>query len=269
LDASKVSFFGLSWGAITGTPFIALANSGVVNPATGELLPFNPYSITSASLASPGGGLAGVLLESPEFGPSAMAGLTGSGAFKELIEEGTGIKVEDMTTEQYADAVATYYPSFAQAFNIAAQWALDSSDPTNYADTVQKTQTPVHLLEIVGTGVEVCNNITIPENCSDQVVINSSASLPLVGTEPLIAALGLSGISETIGDGTSMVSAVVRFIKGHHSSALNPATVPGIAENAEVNLAVTVEMQTEIVNFAASGGKYLPINDNTNILVVE
>ncbi|MDX2367498.1 MAG: lipase, partial [Colwellia sp.] len=46
LDASKVSFFGLSWGAITGTPFIALANSGVVNPATGELLPFNPYSIT-------------------------------------------------------------------------------------------------------------------------------------------------------------------------------------------------------------------------------
>lgn len=269
LDASKVSFFGHSWGAITGTAFIALANSGVVNPATGELLPFNPYSITSASLASPSGGLAGVLLESPEFGPSAMAGLTASSAFKELVAEETGIEVENMTEQQYADAVAMHYPGFAQAFNIAAQWALDSSDPINYADTVQQTQTPVHLLELVGTGVEVCNNITIPENCSDQVVINASASLPLVGTEPLIVALGLSGTSETIGDGTSMVSAAVRFIKGHHSSVLTPVTVVGIAEDAEANLAVTVEMQTEIANFAASEGKYLPITDNSNISPVE
>ena len=270
LDASKVSFFGLSWGAITGTPFIALANSGVVNPATGDLLPVNPYAVNSASLASGGGGLAGILLESPEFGPSAMAGLTASDAFKTLVEKESGTKVEDMTEEQYGEAVALYYPGFAQTFNIAAQWVLDSSDPINYADTVQQTQTPIHFMEIVGTGVEVCENITIPENCSDQVVINASANSALVGTEPLITALGLSsGISETIGDGTSAVSGAVRFLKGHHSSVLNPATVAGIAEDAEANLAVTVEMQTEVVNFAASGGKYLPITDDTHVLPVE
>jgi Pla-1/cef family extracellular lipase len=269
LDASKVSFFGLSWGAITGTSFIALANTGVVNSATGELLAVNPYAVDSASLASAGGGLAGVLLESPRFGPSAMAGLTASDAFKTLLEEETGMSVDSMSEQEYTDAVALYYPAFAQTFNIAAQWVLDSSDPINYAESVQQSQTPIHFLEVIGTGVEVCENVTIPENCSDQVVINSSDNLPLVGSEPLISVLGLSGISDSLGDGTSSVSAVVRFLKGHHSSALNPAAVAGIAEDADANLAVTVEMQTEIVNFAVSGGKYLPVTDNTNVAPVE
>jgi Pla-1/cef family extracellular lipase len=260
LDATKVSFLGHSLGAITGITFTALANSGVVNPATGELLPMNPYGINSASYAFPGGGIPGVLLNSVSFGPVVKAGLTSSQSFIDVVEETAGKKVEDMTEAEYATYVEAIYPAFANEFNFAAQTIIDAADPVNYASTVKTTMTPVHVLEVVG------DEAAGGSNKADQVIVNAVASLPLVGTEPLIRELGIQGASDTVGDGTTAVSAAVRFLKGHHSSILSPAVSPGAAEDATANLEVTIEMQSEVASFAKTGGKLLLITDNKHIV---
>lgn len=260
LDATKVSFLGHSLGAITGITFTALANSGVVNPATGELLPVNPYGINSASYAFPGGGIPGVLLNSVSFGPVVKAGLTSSQSFIDVVEKTTGKKVEDMTEAEYAGYVEAIYPAFAAEFNFAAQTIIDAADPINYAVGLIETMTPVHVMEIVG------DEAAGGTNKSDQVIPNYNASLPLVGTEPLIQALGLQGANDTVGDGTTAVSAAVRFLKGHHSSILSPAVSPGAAEDATANLEVTIEMQSEVTSFAKTGGKLLLITDNKHIV---
>lgn len=260
LDATKVSFLGHSLGAITGITFTALANSGVVNPATGELLPMNPYGINSASYAFPGGGIPGVLLNSVSFGPVVKAGLTSSQSFIDVVEETAGKKVEDMTEAEYATYVEAIYPAFANEFNFAAQTIIDAADPVNYASSVKTTMTPVHVLEVVG------DEAAGGSNKADQVIVNAVASLPLVGTEPLIRELGIEGASDTVGDGTTAVSAAVRFLKGHHSSILSPAVSPGAAEDATANLEVTIEMQSEVASFAKTGGKLLLITDNQHIV---
>lgn len=260
LDATKVSFLGHSLGAITGITFTALANSGVVNPATGELLPMNPYGINSASYAFPGGGIPGVLLNSVSFGPVVKAGLTSSQSFIDVVEDTAGKKVEDMSEAEYAAYVEAIYPAFANEFNFAAQTIIDAADPVNYASSVKATMTPVHVLEIVG------DEAAGGSNKADQVIVNAVASLPLVGTEPLIRELGLQGASDTVGDGTTAVSAAVRFLKGHHSSILSPAVSPGAAEDATANLEVTIEMQSEVASFAKTGGKLLLITDNKHIV---
>ncbi|TYK65208.1 VolA/Pla-1 family phospholipase [Colwellia echini] len=259
LDATKVSFLGHSLGALTGITFTALANSGVVNPATGELSTVNPYAINSASYAFPGGGISGVLIYSPAFGPVVQDGLTSSQTFIDLVEETAGKSIEEMSEAEYQGYVEAIYPAFASQFNFAAQTILDSSDPINYSSTVKALGSPVHLMEVVG------NESLGGANKSDQVIVNGLAALPLVGTEPLIRELGLLSTSETVGDGTSAVSAAVRFLNGTHSSLLNPATETGIADDAAANLAVTVEMQTEVAAFAKSGGKLLLIADDEYI----
>jgi Pla-1/cef family extracellular lipase len=263
LDATQVSFLGHSLGGITGTAFVALANSGLIDPATGEPMAVqNPYAVNSASLAMPGGGISGLLLNSPAFGPVVMGALTSSSTFQDLVEAESGMKVEDMTDEQYQGYVAAIYPGFAVEFNFAAQAVIDSSDPINYASTVKATMTPIHVIEVVGD--EEAESVNKP----DQVIPNEVASLPLAGSEPLIRALGLGdlGASSSVGDGTEKVSAVVRFINGHHSSVLDPNPQDGVAEDN--TLEVTVEMQTQVVGFAASKGMYLPITENTADLTI-
>ena len=186
LDATKVSFLGHSLGGFAGVTVTALANSGIIDPATGELSAVNPYKINSASYAFPGGGIPGILLKSPSFAPVVMAGLTSSQTFIDLVEETSGKKVEDMTEAEYQAYVEAIYPAFANEFNFAAQTIIDAADPINYAAAVQASMTPVHLMEIVG------DEAAGGTNKSDQVIVNADASLPLIGTEPLIRALGMS-----------------------------------------------------------------------------
>ena len=264
LDATKVSFLGHSLGAIAGIPLAALANSGIIDPATGQLSEVNPYAMSSASYAFPGGGIPGVLLNSPSFAPVVMAGLTSSQTFIDLVEKtviADGKKVEDLTEAEYQGYVTAIYPAFATQFNFAAQTIIDAADPINYAANLKALMTPVHIMEVVG------DEAMGGTNKADQVIVNAVANLPLVGTEPLIRELGLVlGISETLGDGTSVVSAAVRFLKGHHSSILSPAVEAGVAEDAAANLAVTIEMQTQVAAFAKTGGKLLLITDNQHIV---
>ena len=163
----------------------------------------------------PGGGIARLLDASPAFGPSIHAGLAAAG-----LQQGT--------------------PNY-DAFFVAAQTVTDSGDSINFAfATAAKA---ILAQEVVG-------DATHP---SDQVIPNTVAGAPLSGTEPLLAALGLSPITATTQ--AAKIRGVVRFTQGTHGSLLDPSSAP----------AVTAEMQGEMASMIASGGQAVLIQNSSVI----
>ena len=145
-----------------------------------------------------------------------------------------------------AEQKATLDAGFAQ-FTFAAQTVTDSGDPIAYVQALAATQTPTHLIEVVGNGVD---------NLSDQTVTNRAPFTPMGGTEPAIAFLGLQGVSEdTNGSGA------VRFVNGHHSSILDPRPTAA-SPDAELSARATQEMQTQVATFFASMGQLIKITDS-------
>lgn len=162
----------------------------------------------------PGGGLARLLEGSPTFGPRIRAGLAALG-----VQAGT--------------------PAFDQFFG-AAQQVLDSADPINFG--AQLVQTDRVLLQAVVGGGSV-----LP----DQVVPNVVPGAPLSGTEPLIAAMGLSAITSTTTN-TAGIRGAIRFTQGDHGSLLSPAA----------NAAATAEMQGQMASMIASGGVQVRVTNS-------
>jgi len=163
----------------------------------------------------PGGGIARLLDASPAFGPSIHAGLAGAG-----LQQGT--------------------PNY-DAFFVAAQTVVDSGDSINFA--FADAAKAILAQEVVG-------DATHP---SDQVIPNTVAGAPLSGTEPLIAALGLTSITQTTQ--AAKIRGVVRFTQGAHGSLLDPTNSP----------AVTAEMQGEMASMIASGGQAVIIQNSSVI----
>ena len=250
IDSSKVHLLGHSLGGIYGMNTVGLANT----PLDPQVDPL--FKISSTSLAMPGLMLANFGLDSPAFEGLAKSNLT----LQLSPEFAAAVALnlpENYSQEQlsgfyfaFYDALtdeqkATLDAGFAQ-FTFAAQTVTDSGDPIAYVQTLAATQTPTHLIEVVGNGVD---------NLSDQTVTNTAPFTPMGGTEPAIAFLGLQGVSEdTNGSG------VVRFVNGHHSSILDPrpnATSP----DAVLSARATQEMQTQVATFFASMGQLIKITD--------
>ena len=114
---------------------------------------------------------------------------------------------------------------------------------------------PIHLPVIVGNGVD------IPP---DQVVPIAVAGAPLSGSFPLAVAMGLVPVDSTVSDPEGL-RVLVPFSLGNHVSFLRPTG--GIPAEAN-SPAVTLEMQTEMAGFMASGGTLLPITDPSVIAPV-
>jgi pimeloyl-ACP methyl ester carboxylesterase len=163
----------------------------------------------------PGGGIARLLDGSPTFGPRIRAGLAAAG-----VDAGT--------------------PDY-DAFMVAAQTAVDSGDPINFggANTMMSTKRLL-LQEVVGGG----------DVLPDQVIPNTVPGAPLSGTEPLIAAFGLSSISSTV-QSADGIRGAVRFLQGEHGSILDPTDFP----------AATVEMQGEMASMIASDGTLVQVSN--------
>ncbi|QYJ73919.1 VolA/Pla-1 family phospholipase [Shewanella sp. FJAT-52076] len=244
-DVSKVSSQGLSLGGIVNTNFATYASTGLVDPTTGTQLP-NPYAITAASLVAPSGGLAGAFAGSATFGPVLFSTITGTPEFQAMVDAANTAGYEPGSPE-YAALVQQVYAGFIPTFAFAIQTGVDSIDPVNHAGMLKATGLPVHLIEVVGDG-----NGNLP----DQVLPNSVEGFPLSGTEPLIANLGLE-----CRDTTAQGGGAVRFIKGHHSSIVDPS------ENGATDgkaAAATAEMQWQVAGFAKSasaGTATILVND--------
>ncbi|MBU2223968.1 MAG: lipase [Gammaproteobacteria bacterium] len=255
LNTQNVQLLGHSLGAITGTTMVGLANS-TTGSAAGDAL----YKIKSTSLAMPGGAVANFLLESPSFGGLIKANvMLGSSAlsagFKTFVDSKqvcvtpasyvacastfTDAYLADLTAKGQVATLATISATLSQ-FAFAAQTVTDAGDPNNYAAALVASNTPVHVMEVVGNG---------STNKSDQVIPNQAVNMPLAGTEPLARLLGVSSIPAKAGSYAISRAAITRFTEGEHSSILSPA----------VSAAATTEMQRQTVTFFLSGGTGLTV----------
>lgn len=122
-------------------------------------------------------------------------------------------------------------------FVLATQTAVDAADPIN-----------------LGGFAALNNNILVHEILGDQVVTNTVPGAPLSGTEPLMAAMGLTFYSESAFNPDGL-DAAVRFTAGDHGSLLSPAASP----------AATAEMQGQMAAFQATAGTTLNVV-NTDVV---
>ncbi len=174
-------------------------------------------TVSTAVLSVPGGGIAQMLNGSATFGPRIRAGLAASG-----INAGT--------------------PTF-DSFLGAAQQAIDSADPLNFAARSVASGDKILLHEVVGGGS------VLP----DQVIPNSVTGAPLSGTEPLIRALGLSTITSSTQ--AAAIRGAVRFTAGDHGSLLSTTA----------SAAATIEMQGQMASMIVSNGQAVQVS-NTSVI---
>ena len=263
VDNTNVHFLGHSLGAITGMNFIALSNT----PLDAQVDPL--FAVKTNSLAMPGVMVANFLMESGAFGNVIKSNLaySASEAFQGYVA-----KAHQTATKPSAAELVSYYQGFYELltaeqqaglnatfaqFSFAAQTVTDAGDPANYAAMMAATDTPTHLIEVIGNG---------GDNLSDQVIPNTVSSTPFGGTEGAIALLGLGGISETTQDAESSVSGAVRYLFGHHGSILDPGVGSrGEAPDPLMTGAATAEMQSQVANFFSSDGHLISVQ-NTDMV---
>lgn len=251
LDASNVYFVGQSLGSITGVGTVSNAN----NSLGGDLAAFDGmFEFKAAVLSVPGGGIASFLVDSPSFGPLIKGSLLAASsadfqAFLAQYAQQNSLPVEQalvpaflafeegLNATQLAEINATF-----SSFAFAAQTIIDSADPNNYA-ALLASNTPILMHEVVGGGTNDDGSTALP----DQVIPNTAA-VPLAGTEPLAALMGLQGVSST-----TQGNGLVRFIAGEHGSLLNPSS----------SVAATTEMQLQTVTFLATQGETIAVSDTS------
>lgn len=247
LNGTDVSFAGISLGSIIGTQTVAVGNIPTYSPVDGSDVS-GLFSFKRAALSVPGAGVAGIFAFSPTFSSTVATGLQASATFQAALAAANPNNLQPGDAG-YEQLVAAVYAQFLPTFLFAAQTIVDSADPIAYGATLTGN-TAVLVHEVVGDGTA---------SSGDQVIPNSNAAFgaPLSGTEPLIAAMGLTPItaSVTSSDG-AQVSGVARFNAGSHGSLLDPTASP----------AVTSEMQYQVASFLASQGLSIQVQ-NASVLI--
>ena len=271
LNSRDVSYIGHSLGSIVAPAFIAQANS----PLADQVDPL--FKVNAVALASGGGGIASFLLESAAFGPFiqgsvlSQAGTAEADEFNAFLNAGAlsncGALLPDMqdflscgfnefaaslTMAGEADKLANIKGVMTQ-FVFAAQTALDSGDPTNYAATVKALETPVYMNVVVGDGTD--------SNKPDQVIPPMTANNPIAGTLPLANFMGLETVSTSQAPTEMGASYLVKFNTGHHGSVLTPAQDERQSSTAAGSAAANAEMQLQIATYLASRGRLLSVSD--------
>ena len=163
-DGSELFYVGHSLGAMVGIPVWAVDGKKIV----------------AATLASPGGDIGQMLLNSPTFAPQINAGLEAAG-----LTPGT----------QFYD---DYFRS--------AQAVIDDGDPANYAAAATAND-PIHMLEVVG-GFDQCSvpDTVVPNSATN--LLNSLMGLTAIssaGPHPVAAGAGVL-VQFTSGDHGSLLS---------------------------------------------------------------
>lgn len=274
LNTSDVVFIGHSLGSVVAPAFVTQANTPLDSQVDGL------FKVNSVALASGGGGIASFLLESASFGPFVQgsvllaAGTAESAEFATFLETDAVSNCGAVIADQQA-YVSCAYPEYIASltvadenakianiqgvmtqFSFAAQTALDSGDPTNYAAAIQALGTPVYMNVVVGDG---------EGNKPDQVIPPTTVNNPLAGSLPLANLMGLTTVTQSQAPTDEGMSYLVKFTKGHHSSVLTPAPNTAAGATAEGSAAATTEMQLQIATYLVTRGRALSIQ-NTEIV---
>ena len=181
----------------------------------------------TAVFANPGAtGGAKILDASPYFQPRIKAALEASGVIK--------------GSEQY------------QVFLDFAEIAAGPTDPINFSQAASLAR-PTLMIEMVGNpDANIMPDQYVPNTATNQSPYNNMVSeiSPLVGTEPLIANMNLTNITNIYQDLTG-VRGVSRFVTGWHGSILDPKD----------DLASTIELHGQIISFIVSQGTTVQVGD--------
>jgi pimeloyl-ACP methyl ester carboxylesterase len=188
----------------------------------------------SATLGMPGGGLVGLLYGSEVFGPEVISGL----AEKDI------------------------YPDTDDFFGFVdiAQSVTDSSDPINHAKALGAQTTPLQLIEVIGATDPITGVVVNPP---DDTVPNVVEGFPLSGTEPLIEAIGLPKVTQSMLAAPTIeapptaksfidasgIRAAMRYTDGDHASLLIASDFDDI-ELVEVY----ITMLYQAVSFISTSG---------------
>ncbi len=200
LNLGNVNVIGHSLGGILGSVFTTVNQIAISNDAKlGLASNLNPVRSLVASVAATQ--VAQILVNSATFAPVINAGLSKAGV--------------NVGTSNY------------EKFMYAAQSAVDSGDPVNFAQILATLKVPVLLQQVK----------------DDQVIPNSADSAPLTGTAAFARLLGTTqlGFGET-----QLGLGFVKLNAGDHGSLLRPTTAAPL---------VTTEMQTQAVSFVLNAGK--------------
>lgn len=203
LNLSNVNVVGHSLGGILGSVFTTVNQIAIANEAKiGLTSNLNPIHSLVASVS--GTQVAQVLVNSATFAPIINAGLAKAGV--------------NVGTSNY------------EKFMYAAQSAVDSGDPVNFAQILATLQIPVLLQQVK----------------NDAVIPNSADSAPLTGTAAFARLLGTTQLG--LGQ-TQLGLGYVKLNAGDHGSLLRPtdATTP--------SLKLTGEMQAQVASFVLGAGK--------------
>jgi len=199
LNLGNVNVVGHSLGGILGTVFTTVNQAAIANEAKlGLQANLNPVRSLVASVA--GTQVAQVLVNSASFAPVINAGLAKAGV--------------NVGTSNY------------EKFMYAAQSAVDSGDPVNFAQLLPSLKVPVLLQQVK----------------NDAVIPNSADSAPLTGTQAFARLLGAT----QLGLGQAQLGlGYVKLNAGDHASLLRPSTAAP---------QITAEMQTQVVTFLLNAG---------------
>jgi pimeloyl-ACP methyl ester carboxylesterase len=205
LNLGNVNVVGHSLGGILGSVFVTVNQVAIANDAKIGL-PSNLNPIRSLVASVAGTQVAQVLVNSATFSPVINAGLSKAGV--------------NVGTSNY------------EKFMYAAQSAVDSGDPVNFAQLLSTLKIPVLLQQVK----------------DDLVIPNSADSAPLTGTVAFARLLGTKqlGLGETQLGADAGYTGYVKLNAGEHASLLRPSTAAP---------QVTAEMQTQVVSFLLGAGK--------------
>lgn len=163
-DGSQLYFVGHSLGGMVGIPFLAVDGKKIV----------------AATLASPGGDISQMLLNSPTFAPQINAGLQAEG-----IVTGT-----------------QFYDDFFRS----AQSVIEGGDPANYAAAAAAND-PIHMLEVVGS-FDACSlpDTVVPNSATNLLArLMGLTAISSVGPHPVGTNAGVL-VQFTSGDHGSLLS---------------------------------------------------------------
>ncbi|TKB45938.1 VolA/Pla-1 family phospholipase [Thalassotalea mangrovi] len=269
IDASQTHFIGASLGGIVGLNFMATTNTSFNTGSAEQDAMLNAmFNVKASTLSTPGGGIPNFLLESASFENIVKANLAYSASpeFKAFADATLGAAAADpvQLAGIWPDFIAALTPAQLSAVNstfsmfaFAAQSIIDAGDPLNYATMAKANMSPIHLIEVVGNGMD---------NLPDQVIPNTVSTHPLAGSSPLIETIGMPVISQTTMSVDGMpISGAVKFVYGHHGSLLTPAPTEG-SPSVEFSARATQEMQTQAVTYFLTGATVIPVNDSEVVL---
>jgi pimeloyl-ACP methyl ester carboxylesterase len=213
-------------------PHLSLGAAGSLNPNAIHYLGHSLGAIT-------GGTLLGVT-RTADIGTATLANPGGQVA--QLLRDSPtfGPQISAGLAAQGLLAGTTLYEQWWRD----AQTVVDAGDPINFM-ALATTSHPIHLVQVVGSSPPpaTCNPAAPAAGCPDQVIPNSA-------TQRLIAAGALTQVHPPGAAGTSPLHVFVSFTAGVHGSILDPTS----------SSTATVEMQTEAIAFALTGGTQLPVS---------